>query len=117
MLPVPSNDSLLPVVQVHVCVDLTGEVGLVSFAVNDHWCGEAFRLPQLGTALWVFPHLLVKDIAVRVAFGTDGQLKQGPVGSLRPWKACVTHLNPLPEVYSAVLAPDGHWRQAPLPVL
>lgn len=71
--------------QVHVCVDLTGPVGLVSFAVNDRWCGEAFRLPRPGTELRVFPHILVKNTAVRVTFGGDGQL-EGPVGSFRPWQ-------------------------------
>lgn len=68
-------------------MDLTGEVGLVSFAVNGRWCGEAFRLPRPGAELRVFPHILVKNTAVRVTFGGDAQ-PEGNVGSFRPWQVC-----------------------------
>lgn len=76
--------------QVHVCLDLTGPIGIISFGVNASWVGEAFRLPPLqpGVQLKVFPHLLVKNMAVRVTFGAGPVQPPGHMGSFRPWQVC-----------------------------
>lgn len=79
--------------KVTTCVDLSSPTGAISFSVNGRWLGKAYDLekPQGNGSLVLFPHILVRNVVVRVDFGGTS-LPPPPPQMLpyRPWQVAAS---------------------------
>ena len=78
--------------QVTVCLDLTGPVGILAFAVNGDYQGAALELPRphdiRGRPVPFLPHVLLRNMNVAVDFARAGAaLSNAPISPpFIPWQ-------------------------------